>query len=246
MAVEVGSQRTDYTYDGLQRRTRIHDSVNGSTVRDAYFIWAGLVVLEERVTTGEINRFFIDGEQRNSAALYLTRDHLNSVREVSDSQQNVITRNEYDPYGRHTRVSGTVDSRFGFTGHFVSGFDTSLTLYRGYQPAIGRWLSEDPARDGTNLYAYVEGNPINDLDPLGLFGIGDAWKKVRKWGWPIRIYKYGTCTWERQRCASAAWELCKAKYPSESAKDVYSCTYCFSQEMAKCDATYLKCLNPLD
>ncbi len=52
---------------------------------------------------------------------------------------------------------------------------------RYYDPATGRFISEDPIgfEGGLNLYAYVGGNPINYNDPSGLFclpcaGVGAA------------------------------------------------------------------------
>jgi uncharacterized protein RhaS with RHS repeats len=43
-------------------------------------------------------------------------------------------------------------------------------MYRVYDPQTGRWLSKDPIEEegGFNLYAYVGGDPINWIDPLGL------------------------------------------------------------------------------
>lgn len=43
-------------------------------------------------------------------------------------------------------------------------------MYRAYDSGLARWVSEDPAGldDGPNLYAYVGGNPLNLIDPLGL------------------------------------------------------------------------------
>lgn len=62
---------------------------------------------------------------------------------------------------------------FGFR-YTAREFDpeTNLSYYRAryYDPAAGRFLSEDPARfwAGINFYAYVDNNPPNEFDPFGL------------------------------------------------------------------------------
>jgi hypothetical protein len=43
---------------------------------------------------------------------------------------------------------------------------------RFYDPVLGIWLSTDPAKDGINPYAMVGGDPINYIDPLGLWKWG--------------------------------------------------------------------------
>ena len=39
---------------------------------------------------------------------------------------------------------------------------------RYYDTATGRFITEDPVKDGLNWYSYCSGNPILLVDPLGL------------------------------------------------------------------------------
>lgn len=73
VAVESGTHRSEFTYDGLDRRVRIVEKESGTTVRDAALIWADTTVIEERLTTGVVNRFYGEIEQHDGSARYLTR-----------------------------------------------------------------------------------------------------------------------------------------------------------------------------
>jgi RHS repeat-associated protein len=44
---------------------------------------------------------------------------------------------------------------------------------RWYDPTLGRFITEDPARDQNNWYAYVKNNPLRYIDPTGLLTAGD-------------------------------------------------------------------------
>lgn len=39
---------------------------------------------------------------------------------------------------------------------------------RWYDPELGRFITEDPARDGVNWFVYCSNNPLNRTDPTGL------------------------------------------------------------------------------
>src|SRR5581483_9487485 len=75
-------------------------------------------------------------------------------------------------WGRRTITAGTDITNIGYAGQrWTSSSNLSLTLYRAYDPEVGRWISEDPARMrlGLNLSQYVGNNPERYTDPLGLY-----------------------------------------------------------------------------
>jgi hypothetical protein len=54
---------------------------------------------------------------------------------------------------------------------------------------IGKWLTRDPLGEvgGINLYAMVQNNPINFLDPYGLKTLGEYWVPVEHFFSPFVI-----------------------------------------------------------
>ncbi len=173
VAINSGINRSEFTYDGLGRRVRIVEKANGVAQNTNLFLWCGTELCEQRDSTGGTvtKRFFARGEQINGTNYYFTRDHLGSVREMTDGTGAIRARYEYDPYGRRTKAQGDLDSDFAFTGHYyhaTSGL--YLTLYRAYDTEAGRWLSRDPINEdrGLNLYDYVLNNPVSSIDPYGL------------------------------------------------------------------------------
>ncbi len=159
---------TEFAYNGAGER--VQEKLNGTLIKQ--WIWAGgTQPSEERDASNNVTkRFFGSGQQIAGANYYYATDHLGSVREMTNASGAVRARYQYDPYGRQTKVSGDLESDFGFTGHYrhqASGL--SLTHFRAYEPNTGRWTTRDPISEngGLNLYAYCANDPINYMDPLG-------------------------------------------------------------------------------
>jgi RHS repeat-associated protein len=105
--------------------------------------------------------------------LFGLADNLGTIRDVVDVLGNVLNHLKYDSFGRITsETNPATEFAFAFTG---LERDESTGLYRAYfryyDPAVGRWISEDPigfAAGDTNLARYVGNGPTNASDPLGL------------------------------------------------------------------------------
>jgi RHS repeat-associated protein len=173
VSITQGTLRSEFTYDGEDRRVRVVEKTSGVITQDRRFVFCGPEACEERDGGGSVvRRFYRQGVQDSGSAFFYATDHLGSVRELTDSTGAIRARYDYDPYGRPTKVSGDKDSVLGYTGffsHAQSGL--ALARYRAYDPALGRWKSGDPLgfADGTNVYAYTRNNPTTDVDPSGLF-----------------------------------------------------------------------------
>ncbi len=128
-------------------------------------ITAGLLLLSLNSFSGT-DLYFVHG------------DHLGTPQMMTDANQNVVWQTESqgpfgevevndDPDGDGKSV--TLNLRFAGQ-YFDEETGTSYNWHRTYDPKLGRYLQSDPIglNGGINTYAYVEGNPINFVDPDGL------------------------------------------------------------------------------
>ena len=80
---------------------------------------------------------------------------------------NVVWECEKEAFGT---VKDKTDSSFtpNFTGKLL---DLNTELYyfnaRWYDPEMGRFITEDPARDGRNWFVYCRNNPLVKIDKIG-------------------------------------------------------------------------------
>jgi len=171
VAVNVGTHRSEFGYDGRHRRVRVIEKDDGTVTVDRRFVWAATRPTEERDAGGSVRRFFTDGEASGASPLFYTSDHLGSTRESTDGTAAIRVRYDYDPWGRQATLVGAAEAHVGFTRHVPHApSGVVLSLHRAYVPEIGRWISEDPlgVSPGPNRYQYVENSPAVSVDPLGL------------------------------------------------------------------------------
>jgi RHS repeat-associated protein len=177
VAVTVGTHRSEFTYDGRQRRVRIVEKESNVVEADTRLLWCDGGICEERASDGVAvtRRIFAGGEQVAGTTRFFAGDHLSSVTDVTDDTGTLLGRYGFDAWGRRTLLAGIDVTSVGFTGHqWHATGGLSLTWYRGYDAELGRWLSPDPLGtvDGLNVYLYVQNNGMNRIDPLGLAGMG--------------------------------------------------------------------------
>ncbi|MCX9012795.1 MAG: hypothetical protein OIN66_16965 [Candidatus Methanoperedens sp.] len=106
---------------------------------------------------------------------YQHGNHLGSASLELDENSEVISYEEYYPYGstsyQAARSSVEVSTkRYRYTGK-ERDEETGLYYYgaRYYAPWVGRWVSCDPAGDvdGKNLFLYAKGSPVTLTDIIG-------------------------------------------------------------------------------
>jgi RHS repeat-associated protein len=135
------------------------DAIDAPVLSDgaASYVYAGGLVSEVR---GGTSKFY------HSDALGTTRAITNSGGSTTDS----LTT---DAFGMTVSGSGSTPTPFGFAGQagYQSDPETGLMRlgHRYYDNSTGHFISRDPIRDGYNWYAYCGNDPVNALDPQGLF-----------------------------------------------------------------------------
>ncbi|WP_181176562.1 RHS repeat-associated core domain-containing protein [Mesorhizobium sp. B2-3-5] len=105
------------------------------------------------------------------AKFFLHRDHLASVRMVTDSTGAIAEQTNYASYGE--RLNSGFQTQKSYIGERFDPETGLLYLNARYMdPVLGRFISPDdwdPTLPGvgTNRYAYAQNDPVNKSDPNG-------------------------------------------------------------------------------
>src|SRR5439155_18494129 len=93
-AVTSGTHRSEFTYNGLSQRVKIVEKENGNVTSTKQFVWnpGDPQPSEERDGSNTVTkRFYPQGVQVGSTNYYYTRDHLGSIRELTNTSGGVQT-----------------------------------------------------------------------------------------------------------------------------------------------------------
>jgi RHS repeat-associated protein len=198
----VGSNTTSYAWDFENRMTSVTLPGSGGTVSFKYdpfgrriykssssgtsvYAYDGDNVVEETNGSGGVVARYSQGIHtdeplamlRSGATSYYQADGLDSVTSLSNAAGALAQTYTFDSFGKLTASSGSLTNPFQYTSREFD-VETNLQFSRNryYDPASGRFLSEDPIGfdGGGNFYVYGQNSPIDESDPDGLTG-KDKW-----------------------------------------------------------------------
>lgn len=179
----TGGTAVAMTYAGPDQWER---SAAGSTNQTTAAIG---VIADKAGTSSTYYRRDNDGQlvsmRLPSAAIhYYLLDGLGSVAALSDATGAKSQSYTYDPYGATTVNNGSGPANpWRFTGSYQDPTGFYKMGVRYYAPSLMRWAQPDPFGQAGDLrsgdrYAYVDGDPINLLDPSGQSGVGPELGKL--------------------------------------------------------------------
>ena len=186
-----GSNSVSYLYDALGRRVGETVNAKGQSPTSTYFVWDGGIL---RATTSSATdasqaRVYVSGNGPQDvlgildgfgagATHYVHQGGERSVFALS-GDNGLAEGYLYDGFGTmrifdgsgQPRSTSALGMRVLYQGQL---YDPALAMYamgaREYSPALGRFLSLDPAgfNGGDNLYAFAAGMPLTRIDPTGM------------------------------------------------------------------------------
>lgn len=181
--VTFGNNTYTYNEDGI-RTSKTVDNVTTT-----YYLDETNII--EQITGNTVLHFYYDsnneiiGFEYNGANYYYVKNAMSDIVGITDSDGNLITSYQYDPWGKVLSVTGSdtiIDNLNPFRCRSYY-YDVETGFYylqsRYYDPEVGRFINCDDvnyiglteSEVSYNPFAYCENDPVNDSDPSGTIAI---------------------------------------------------------------------------
>ena len=179
---ETPTRMKERIYLGGFEVFREYDGTGEAIVND----WETLHVMDDAQRIVLVETLTLeDGADVNdplSVLRYQLGNHLGSAIVEVDDVANVISYEEFQPYGASAYRASRFATEIGLKRYRYSGKEldqeTGLQNHgaRTYAYWLGRWTSPDPVGivDGNNLYMYVADRPTVFTDPSGFSAIDEV------------------------------------------------------------------------
>ena len=157
-----------YSYDPYGRR--IFKSQNSKSI---LFYWDRNYISAESVNGSITAKNYIGNDgifarETNAGADYMFKNGHGDVSAIVNNGT-LVGQHRYRPYGEEAYPFYESDNPYGYCGEYLDSESGLIYLRnRYYDPSTGRFITEDPVKDGLNWYAYCGNNPVNMVDPSGL------------------------------------------------------------------------------
>lgn len=159
-----GTDGLTYAYDGANHLLGEY-ALDGTPITE--YVWFG-----------DLPVAIIKGTGAGTQVFAVYSDHLNTPRVITDADGQVRWRWMGEPFGasaaeeQPTAGLNTLEQNLRFPGQQYEKFGgRHFNHFRDYDPSVGRYIQSDPVglAGGLNTYIYVHGNPLNRIDPTGLW-----------------------------------------------------------------------------
>ncbi len=165
------SQRTaegysEFIYQGPDMLKLQMERDEAGDTKVQYTVGAGLEAMRRDAGSG----------MANGDSSFYHYNHLGTTVALTNAAESVTDTYRHDAWGVRLASTGSTVNPHTYVGrqryYRMPNADLYHLGFRDYAQGVGRFWTVDPARHGTNWFAYVDGNPVDLSDPSGLQGIG--------------------------------------------------------------------------